>query len=153
MCSILVPSAVATESRCNQCAKLLFKLSAKDAAYEIKCGRCKSCNSFPAPSFTDVVVTNSCGRIIFANQWVDKNPDGNGGKYIWQILCLPNFNVDDRADPIVAERLQKYLAYVGESTTNVYKTTLSCKTQLLISPITNAESVIQLIVFRVHCFT
>lgn len=66
------PSLPANEFRCLKCGKLLAKNGLKHRGLEIKCGRCGLFNSLFQMMADQIIITDSEGIILYANQVVEQ---------------------------------------------------------------------------------
>ena len=54
--------------RCKKCNKLLAKSASANFEVEIKCKKCGTFNSFLEKADEQIIITDSSGKVLFANE-------------------------------------------------------------------------------------
>ncbi|MFA5945810.1 MAG: PAS domain-containing protein [Patescibacteria group bacterium] len=139
------------EFRCGECGKLLVKIGPAPDSYEVKCGRCGEKNTILGRLIEHTIVTDTKGKILYANSVVEKATGYLISEVIGQTPSLWGGKTGEENYTRLLASVEQNKQPIMTTVTNTRKDGVVYQAAITVSPVLDSKNEIQFIVFMERC--
>jgi PAS domain S-box-containing protein len=132
--------------RCKKCQKLLAKSSEDNFEFEIKCKKCGTFNSFLEKSEEQIIITDSKGKILFANEALSTKTMFSANEVIGSTPALWGGQMSEKFYNKMWKTILKEKKTFSAIVANKKKNGDSYEAKLKISPVMDANNEVKFLV-------